>query len=366
MFYADCQHAGVELAAHHYPQYPHSLLQPIAVLTSDFDYELPQERIAQRPSSPRDFSKLLVLNRTSGEIRHHVFHEITKFLGQNDVLILNETKVIPARIHGWKKDTGGKIEILLIRKNSSSEWECIVRGKGLTPGVKLAFPGNLQGEILTDMGETRRVVKFSHPISSRLDEIGVMPLPPYIHEPLRDKEEYQTIFARHPGSVAAPTAGLHFTPELLLELKKAGVTLLYITLHIGLDTFVPIRSDDPSDHAIHSEWCQVSASVANVINTAREKGKRIVGGGTTTVRALESASSGTHVNPYEGHTILYILPGYRFKTVDAMITNFHLPRSSLLMMVSAFAGRDLIMDTYQIAVKKDYRFYSFGDAMLIE
>ncbi len=336
------------------------------MLTSDFDYELPQERIAQRPASPRDSSKFLVLDRTTGEIRHHVFHELKKFLGQNDVLVLNETKVIPARIHGWKKDTGGKIEILLIRRISSSEWECIVGGRGLTPGMKLAFPGDLQGEILTDLGETRRVVKFSHPISSRLDEIGEMPLPPYIHEPLRDKGEYQTIFALHPGSVAAPTAGLHFTPDLLLELENVGVTLLYITLHIGLDTFVPIRSDDPTDHAIHSEWCQVSTSVANAINTAREKGNRIVGVGTTTVRALESASSGGCVDPYEGPTNLYILPGYRFKVVDAMITNFHLPRSSLLMMVSAFAGRDLILDTYQIAVEQGYRFYSFGDAMLIE
>jgi S-adenosylmethionine:tRNA ribosyltransferase-isomerase len=336
------------------------------VFTSDFDYELPQERIAQRPASPRDSSKLLVLDRTSGEIRHYIFREITEFLGQNDVLVLNETKVIPARIHGWKTDTGGKIEILLIRRLSSSEWECIVGGTGLRPGVKLAFPGDLQGEVLTDLGDTRRVVKFSHPISPRLYEIGEMPLPPYIHEPLRDKEEYQTVFALHPGSVAAPTAGLHFTPELLLELNKAGVTLLYITLHIGLDTFLPIRSDDPSDHAIHSEWYQVSASVANGINTARENGKRIVGVGTTTVRALESASSGGRVVHKGGFTNLYILPGYRFKTVDAMITNFHLPRSSLLMMVSAFAGRDLILDTYKTAVEKDYRFYSFGDAMLIE
>jgi S-adenosylmethionine:tRNA ribosyltransferase-isomerase len=336
------------------------------VFTSDFDYELPQERIAQRPASPRDSSKLLVLDRTSGEIRHYIFREITEFLGQNDVLVLNETKVIPARIHGWKTDTGGKIEILLIRRLSSSEWECIVGGTGLRPGVKLAFPGDLQGEVLTDLGDTRRVVKFSHPISPRLYEIGEMPLPPYIHEPLRDKEEYQTVFALHPGSVAAPTAGLHFTPELLLELNKAGVTLLYITLHIGLDTFLPIRRDDPSDHAIHSEWYQVSASVANGINTARENGKRIVGVGTTTVRALESASSGGRVVPKGGFTNLYILPGYRFKTVDAMITNFHLPRSSLLMMVSAFAGRDLILDTYKTAVEKDYRFYSFGDAMLIE
>ena len=336
------------------------------MLTSDFDYELPQERIAQRPASPRDSSKLLVLDRTSGEIRHHSFYEITEMLGQNDVLVLNETKVIPARIHGWKKETGGKVEILLIRRISSSEWECIVGGKGLAQGVKLAFLGELQGEVLTDLGETRRVVKFSHPISPRLDEIGEIPLPPYIHEPLMDEEEYQTVFARHPGSVAAPTAGLHFTPELLRKLKNAGVTLLYITLHIGLDTFVPIRSDDPSDHAIHSEWCQVSASVANGINTARENGKRIIGVGTTTVRALESASSGARVDTFEGPTNLYILPGYRFKTVDTMITNFHLPRSSLLMMVSAFAGRDLILDTYQIAVEQGYRFYSFGDAMLIE
>ena len=366
MHYADRQHAGAEPAAHHHPKYPHSDLQPLAVLTSNFDYELPQERIAQHPASPRDSSKLLVLDRTSGEIHHHVFHEIAEFLGQNDVLVLNETKVIPARIHGRKKETGGRVEILLIRRISTSEWECIVGGKGLTPGKKLAFPGDLQGEVLIDLGETRRVVKFSHPISPRLNEIGEMPLPPYIHEPLRDKGEYQTIFARHPGSVAAPTAGLHFTPELLNKLKNIGVTLLYITLHIGLDTFAPIRSEDPSDHAIHSEWCHVSASVANVINTAREKGKRIVGVGTTTVRTLESASSEARVDPYEGPTNLYILPGYRFKTVDAMITNFHLPRSSLLMMVSAFAGRDQILDTYQIAVEKDYRFYSFGDAMLIE
>ncbi len=366
MHYADCQHAGVEPAANHHPKYPHSHLQPLAVLTSDFDYELPPERIAQRPASPRDSSKLLVLDRTSGEIRHLTFYEITQLLGQNDVLVFNETRVIPARIHGWKKETGGKVEILLIRRRSSSKWECIVGGKGLTPGVKLAFPGDLQGEVITDLGETRRVVKFSQPISPRLDEIGEMPLPPYIHEPLRDAEEYQTIFARRPGSVAAPTAGLHFTPELLRELKNSGVTLLYITLHIGLDTFVPIRSDDPSDHAIHSEWCQVSASVANSISSARKEGKRIVGVGTTTVRALESASSGGRVNPYKGPTNLYILPGYRFKTVDAMITNFHLPRSSLLMMVSAFAGRNLVLDTYQKAIKMHYRFYSFGDAMLIE
>lgn len=334
--------------------------------TSDFDFELPNERIAQRPASPRDSSKFLVLNRKSGKITHHIFHEIKEILGQNDVLVLNETKVIPARIYGRKKETGGKVEILLIRRIRTSEWECIVGGKGLTPGKRIAISGELQGEVLSDLGEARRLVKFSQPVSPRLGEIGTMPLPPYIHEPLMDMEEYQTIFARHPGSVAAPTAGLHFTPKLLRELKNSGVTIHFITLHIGLDTFAPIRSDDPSEHAIHSEWCHVSARVANGINTAREEGRRIVAVGTTTMRALESASSGPQVAPFEGPTDLYILPGYRFKTVDAMITNFHLPRSSLLMMVSAFAGRDLILETYQKAVEKDYRFYSFGDAMLIE
>ncbi len=336
------------------------------MLTSDFDYDLPQERIAQRPASPRDSSKLLVLNRATGEIRHHVFHEITKFLGKNDVLVLNETKVIPARIHGRKEETGGKVEVLLIRKINSSTWECIVGGKGLIPEVRIAFPEGLRGEILTDLGEIRRIIQFSHPISPRLGEIGEMPLPPYIHEPLANANEYQTIFARLPGSVAAPTAGLHFTPELLHELRDSGVTVFSIALHIGLDTFAPIRCDDPSDHAIHSEWCRVSDRVASGINAAKEEGRRIVAVGTTTVRALESASPKEQVDPFEGPTSLFILPGYRFKTVDAMITNFHLPRSSLLMMISAFAGQDLILDTYQKAIKRNYRFYSFGDAMLIE
>ena len=334
--------------------------------TSDFDFELPHKRIAQHPASPRDSSKLLVLKRRSGEISHHFFHEINELLGQNDVLVLNETKVIPARIHGRKKETGGKVEILLIRRINSSEWECIVGGKGLTPGVRIAFPEELEGEVRDDLGETRRIVKFSQPISPRLDQLGTMPLPPYIHEPLMEPKEYQTIFARHPGSVAAPTAGLHFTPELLRELKISGVTIHFITLHIGLDTFAPIRSDNPSEHAIHSEWCHVSARVADGINTAREDGKRIVAVGTTTVRALESASSGPQVGPFKGPTDLFILPGYRFKTIDTMITNFHLPRSSLLMMVSAFASRDLILETYQKAVENNYRFYSFGDAMMIE
>ena len=337
--------------------------------TSEFDYHLPSEYIAQTPVEPRDSARLLVLNRNTPSLDHGWFNQLGQYLKPGDVLVLNETRVIPARVYARKIPTGGRIELLLLRRIDDRVWETLVGGKGLTPGRRLQVEGGPAAEILTSMGGSRRTVHFDASIDSLLPEIGNAPLPPYIHTPILNPERYQTVYARSSGSAAAPTAGLHFTPELLESLKQSGIGIVYLTLHIGLDTFAPVTEKSPEEHVIHTEWCQVSKEASFCINQAHQRGGRIVAVGTTSVRTLEStarfARRGEIVNSFEGPTDLFIIPGYTFRAVDAMITNFHLPRSTLIMLVSAFAGRERVLETYEIAKQLKYRFYSFGDAMLI-
>lgn len=337
--------------------------------TSEFDYHLPPDRIAQRPAQPRDASRLLVLERNSGACRHHVFSDLPDFLNPGDALVLNQTRVIPARLHGRKIPGGGRIELLLLKRLEGQTWRVMVGGRGLRPGVAVNIEGGPRVDILEDLGGPIRRVRFNEPITPLLERLGEMPLPPYISTPLQHPDEYQTIFARHPGSAAAPTAGLHFTPDLLDAIESRGVKVARITLHVGLDTFAPVTAEDPREHVIHSEWCRVTPEAAASINAAREAGGRIVAVGTTSVRTLETAARAAKgdqtVAPIEGLSDLFILPGFEFRAVDVMLTNFHLPRSTLLMMVSAFAGRERILRAYQTAVDEGYRFYSFGDAMLI-
>lgn len=337
--------------------------------TSDFDYDLPPQYIAQTPIEPRDASRLMVLDRQSRAIQHTQFYDIGNFLNRGDVLVLNKTRVIPARLLGHKLPSGGKVEILLLRKQNDLLWEALVGGKGISPGKKVAIKKDIISEVIEDKGGSRRLVSFTQPVETFLNQVGYIPLPPYIHTPLKDTERYQTIYAHDKGSVAAPTAGLHFTARLIEELQKEGIRFVYVTLHIGLDTFAPVTEENPQDHQIHTEWCQLSPQSAMVINEAKEAGKKVIAVGTTSVRVLESAARNSKrngwVEPINATTDLYILPGYEFKIVNAMITNFHLPRSTLIMLVSAFAGRELVLSTYQTAIEAGYRFYSFGDAMLI-
>jgi S-adenosylmethionine:tRNA ribosyltransferase-isomerase len=339
------------------------------VRTDDFDYDLPDESIAQQPAEPRDSSRLMILDRSGGDLRHVVFNQLPEYLDPGDALVINETRVIPARLVGRKVPSGGKVELLLLRRLEPQVWEVLIGGRGVKVGSRLAVDGGPEAQIIEEMSGPRRVVRFGQPISELLEQIGEMPLPPYIHEPLAHPEAYQTVYAAIPGSAAAPTAGLHFTPELLERLEDAGVRLVKVVLHVGLDTFQPVTESDPADHVIHSEWCHVSSQAAQLVNQARAAGRRVVAVGTTTTRTLETAAGavtqGQVLGAYEGATDLYILPGYRFKVVDAMVTNFHLPRSTLLMMVSAFAGRERILAAYETAKRMGYRFYSFGDAMLI-
>lgn len=334
--------------------------------TSDFDYDLPEERIAQTPVEPRDASRLLVLGRESGQIEHTYFRHIGDHLEPGDLLVLNHTRVIPARLFA-RKPTGGRVELLLLRPRDERHWECLVGGKGLRPGVELQVEGGPLARIVETLDGAERVVRFAEPVEPYLPQAGHVPLPPYIHTPLADPERYQTVYARTPGSAAAPTAGLHFTPRLLDDLQARGVRLASVTLHVGLDTFAPVTEADPGQHAIHTEWCQLPPEAAERINATRAAGGRIVAVGTTSVRTLESAAAqdGAVVEPVQGPTGLYILPGYRFRAVDALVTNFHLPRSTLLMLVSAFAGRERVLAAYRAALREGYRFYSFGDAMLI-
>jgi S-adenosylmethionine:tRNA ribosyltransferase-isomerase len=347
----------------------------------DFDYSLPPERIAQDPMEPRDSSRLMVLDRSGGTIEHAVFRDVGRYLKAGDLLVFNDTRVIPARLAAAKQATGGKVEILLLRRLEPQVWEALVGGKHVRPGttLDLVVPEDLSGlkrpdrssevlqaEVIRDLGESRRVVRFSQPITPRLAAFGSTPLPPYIHKALRDPERYQTVYARDPGSAAAPTAGLHFTPELIARLKAVGIRTAYVTLHVGLDTFAPITEAKVEDHAIHAEWISVPEQTACAVRETQSSGRRIVAVGTTSVRALETAaSSGAEFRAFEGDTRLYITPGYRFRAADAMITNFHLPRSTLLVLVSAFAGRERILAAYEKAKREGYRFYSFGDAMLI-
>ncbi|MGA9532347.1 MAG: tRNA preQ1(34) S-adenosylmethionine ribosyltransferase-isomerase QueA [Anaerolineales bacterium] len=337
--------------------------------TDDFDYELPQDRIAQHPAQPRDSSRLLVLNRESGELHHHIFHDLPSLLTPGDALVLNQTRVLPARLRAVKADSGGQIEILLLRQEAPTIWQAMVGGKRVDPGRRLLLNDGLGAEVLANLGGPRRRLRFDRPLNAELEHLGEMPLPPYIHEPLSKPDDYQTVYAEDPGSAAAPTAGLHFTPQLLANLQEHGVHLVRLTLHVGMDTFAPVRELNPIEHAIHSEWCELSPQAAETLNTVRASGGRIIPVGTTSVRTLETAvrqSEDEKIAPFRGNTDLYILPGFTFKATDAMVTNFHLPRSTLLMLVSAFAGHQRILETYRLAIEDGYRFYSFGDAMLIE
>ncbi len=337
--------------------------------TADFDYELPASSIAQAPATPRDSSRLLVLDRAGGPLRHHVFRDLPALLRPEDLLVLNETRVIPARLPARKQPGGGRAEVLLLKRLAPQTWEALVGGKGLRPGARLLIDGGPGAVVAEVLDGPRRVIRFDDPISPLLGEIGRMPLPPYIHTPLRAPEDYQTVYAREPGSAAAPTAGLHFTPELLDTIRHRGVRVAMVTLHIGLDTFAPVTEDDPAQHPIHTEWCRIPAETASAVGAARARGGRVVGVGTTVVRCLEtaarSASAAEGVRLFEGPTDLYLLPGHPFRAVDALVTNFHLPRSTLLMLVSAFAGRERVLAAYETARDLGYRFYSFGDAMLI-
>ncbi|MBM3152589.1 MAG: tRNA preQ1(34) S-adenosylmethionine ribosyltransferase-isomerase QueA [Chloroflexi bacterium] len=347
--------------------------------TSDFDYHLPLERIAQTPLEPRDSSRLLVLHRDTGRLERSIFRDIGRYLNPGDLLVLNQTRVIPARLFA-RKPTGGRVELLLLRRQEGQIWECLVGGKGLKTGSRLQIEENgPEAELVAVLDGARRLVRFNRPIEMYLPRLGHVPLPPYIHEALKNPDRYQTVYARDPGSAAAPTAGLHFTPRLLDELRAQGVGLAYVTLHVGLDTFAPVTEEDPAEHKIHTEWCELPQAAVDAVNKTRRAGGRVIAVGTTSVRTLESATSVTVddrpltmvsgsssiVYPFSGNTNLFITPGYRFQIVDALVTNFHLPRSTLLMLVSAFAGREKVLEVYETAKREKYRFYSFGDAMLI-
>lgn len=341
--------------------------------TDDFDYELPSGLIAQHPVEPRDSCRLMVVDRTSGQIDHRSFRDVLEYLHPGDVLVVNQTRVLPARLHGAKDETGGAVEVLLLRRQYEDAWECLVKpGRRLKPGARIVFgEGELTGLVVDVIEESgARLIQFHVRSETFLDAVhrlGELPLPPYITEPLRDPSEYQTVYATDEHSVAAPTAGLHFTPELLESAQRAGVHLATVELDVGLDTFRPVAVDDPHQHHIHTEHFRVPERAAQSVNDARARGSRVIAVGTTSVRALESAyneQSGL-LEPAEGLTDLFILPGFSFGAVDALVTNYHMPRSTLLMMVSAFAGRELIMRAYDTARAEHYRFLSFGDAMLI-
>jgi S-adenosylmethionine:tRNA ribosyltransferase-isomerase len=339
------------------------------VKTSEFDYFLPPELIAQTPLMPRDAARLLVLPRFTGKLEHRIFREIGEYLQPNDVLVVNQTRVIPARLYAHKLPGGGKVEILLLRRIEPQLWETWVGGKGLDPGRQIQVENGPLGEVEAVLEGPKRLIRFREALKPSLNTAGHIPLPPYITTPLTDPERYQTVFAREEGSAAAPTAGLHFTPELIRQLNSAGIHFASLTLHIGLDTFAPVTEANPQEHKIHTEWCRLAPDAADRINSAKRRGGRIIAVGTTSVRTLETAArvapAGKVVEPYEGATDLFILPGYKFLAVDAMITNFHLPKSTLIMLVSAFAGKERIMAAYETARQMRYRFYSFGDAMLI-
>jgi S-adenosylmethionine:tRNA ribosyltransferase-isomerase len=339
--------------------------------TSDFDYDLPASFIAQSPLEERDGSRLLVLDWQTGEIQHAIFKDIGNFLKRGDILVLNETRVIPARLFARKLPSGGRMEILLLRKHDAQTWEVLVGGKGLTVGkrfqIESSQPGEKMptGEILAILDGSERLIHFDQGLEPFFSQIGHVPLPPYIHSKLDDPERYQTVYAKHPGSAAAPTAGLHFTSELISQLHGLGIQTATVTLHVGLDTFAPVKESDPREHKMHTEWCNVTDETAERINQVKTRGGRVIAVGTTSVRTLESASKGGNLKLFEGPTSLFILPGYKFQMVDGMVTNFHLPRSTLIMLVSALAGREHILNAYEVAKLANYRFYSFGDAMLI-
>lgn len=337
---------------------------------SDFYFELPQELIAQDPLSDRSASRLLFLKKETGKTEHHVFREIIEYLKPGDCLVLNNTKVIPARLLGCKEDTGAAVEVLLLKRRDKDIWESLVKpGKKCKPGARLVFgEGLLKGEVLDTVEEGNRLIRFSYEgiFEEILDRLGEMPLPPYITHKLQDKNRYQTVYAKYEGSAAAPTAGLHFTTELLEELEKKGITPVYVTLHVGLGTFRPVKAENVLEHHMHSEYYEVTKEAADTINRIKAEGGRIVCVGTTSCRTVESAADDNgYVRAGCGNTEIFIYPGYRFKVLDALITNFHLPESTLVMLVSALAGREHVLAAYKEAVRERYRFFSFGDAMFI-
>ncbi|MCS6869971.1 MAG: tRNA preQ1(34) S-adenosylmethionine ribosyltransferase-isomerase QueA [Anaerolineae bacterium] len=355
----------------------------------DFDYALPPERIAQTAVEPRDSARLLVVHRQSGALEHRIFRDLPDYLTSNDALVLNQTRVIPARLRARKVRSGGAVEILLAQKLTDEQWLALLGGKRLTVGTRLRVEGapDLEAEVCEVREGAQRVIRFSAPVEPHLQQIGELPLPPYIHQKLSDPERYQTVYSRVEGSAAAPTAGLHFTPELLLRIREMGVALVYCTLHVGLGTFLPLREDQIATRRLHAEYAELSPEAARQLNEVKLRGGRIFAVGTTTVRTLETAAlyalgvtperltqagyedaeqcAWRPLSAFSAQTELFIMPGFKFRAVDAMITNFHLPKSSLLMLVSAFAERELILRAYQVAIQEQYRFYSLGDAMLI-
>ena len=337
--------------------------------TKDFDFYLPEELIAQTPLQQRDQSRLLTLDKTSGAIGHHHFYQLPDFLRPGDCLVLNDSRVLPARLIG-RRETGGVCEVLLLTDRGANVWECLVRpGKKMRPGVRVTFgDGQLTAEVVGEVEGGNRLVRFHYQgiFLELLEQLGKMPLPPYIKEELQDGERYQTVYSRVNGSAAAPTAGLHFTPELLAQIQEKGVSLAYVTLHVGLGTFRPVKAEDILDHEMHSEFCMISQEAADTINRTRAGGGRVICVGTTSCRTIESfaAEDGT-MRPVSGWTNIFIYPGYSFKVMDALITNFHLPQSTLIMLVSALAGREHVLAAYEEAVRQRYRFFSFGDAMFI-
>ena len=336
----------------------------------DFDYNLPQELIAQDPLEDRSSSRLMVLDKNTGAVEHHVFREITQYLRPGDCLVLNNTKVIPARLFGVKEGTEAKIEILLLKRKENDIWETLVKpGKKAKPGTKIIFgEGLLVGEVIDVVEDGDRLIRFHYDgiFEEILDQLGQMPLPPYITHQLKDKNRYQTVYAKHEGSAAAPTAGLHFTPELLDEIRAMGVEIAEVTLHVGLGTFRPVKVENVLDHHMHSEYYRIEQSEADKINRAKREGHHVISVGTTSTRTLESAADEQgYLTAKSGWTDIFIYPGYQFKVIDGLITNFHLPQSTLVMLVSALAGREHILNAYKIAVEEKYRFFSFGDAMFI-
>ena len=338
--------------------------------TSDFYYDLPEELIAQDPLEDRTASRLLVLDRKTGAVKHKIFSDVIDYLNKGDCLVINNTRVIPARLIGEKEGTGGKVEVLLLKRRANDVWETLVKpGKKLKPGAKITFgDGRLRAEVLEVVEEGNRLVIFHYEgiFEEILDSLGEMPLPPYITHKLEDKEMYQTVYAKFDGSAAAPTAGLHFTKELLNKIEEKGIKIASITLHVGLGTFRPVKVDDVNNHHMHTEWYEVNAEAADIINETKRNGGRVICVGTTSCRTIESvADEKGYMKAKTGETDIFIYPGYKFKVMDGLITNFHLPESTLVMLVSAFAGKENVLSAYETAVKEKYRFFSFGDAMLI-
>ncbi|MBS6006526.1 MAG: tRNA preQ1(34) S-adenosylmethionine ribosyltransferase-isomerase QueA [Clostridium baratii] len=338
---------------------------------SDFDFYLPEELIAQHPLEKRDTSRLMVLDKKTGEIEHKIFKYIIDYLNEGDTLVLNNTRVMPARLIGEKENTGGKIEFLLLKRLEGDKWECLAKpGKTAKPGRRFTFgDGKLKCEVLEVLETGNRVIEFEYDgiFEEVLDSLGEMPLPPYIHERLEDSERYQTVYSKEKGSAAAPTAGLHFTEELLEQIKAKGVNIAYVTLHVGLGTFRPVKAETIDEHVMHSEFYQVSEETARIVNETKDRGGKIISVGTTSTRTLETiGDENGRIKECSGWTNIFIYPGYKFKVVDNLITNFHLPESTLIMLVSTLAGKDHVLNAYNEAVKERYRFFSFGDAMFIK